>query len=92
MTTGNETRKAETMTHLEQLIADEQAFWDDVYRDYPEDGKWTVAAKPAEQKRLRKDGCVAGIVDEAGRWGDVDYVRRLVDGEWSLVPMHQLDE
>ena len=77
-------------SQLQQRIADEQEAWNDAARDYPEDGRWIVTAK---RDAFANPGVVAGLIDEeTGAAGDIEFVRRIVDGEWSLVPTHLLDD
>ena len=81
----------------QQLCEREQEFWDNVHAEdhafaEPE-GRWIVKPIPTEHKRFTGRGVVAGIWHEStGERGDVDYARRLVDGEWTLVPTHFLDD
>lgn len=88
---------------IDQLCRDEQAFWDDVYAEHLEEQaagmfpgdhptRWEVRPIPSEHRPfLVGTGVVAGIWSEDGTRGDVDYVKRLVEDEWSLVPTHHLD-
>ena len=87
-----------TSPKIQQLCDQEQAFWDNVYDEDqafadPDDGRWIVRPIPTEHKRFVAREVVAGIWHEkTNQRGDVDYVRRLIDGEWTLVPLHFLDD